>query len=68
MRVNVYAEEITGEVQIVEKDGHKGLRIFLDSPDSLHNRPDDDDRSAVTFWGMAKVVELLCAIDDAVRR
>jgi hypothetical protein len=52
MRVNVYAEEISGDVGMVEKDGHKGVRLFLHSPWHLHHRPDDDDRSAVTFWGI----------------
>lgn len=24
--------------------------MYLASPDILHNTPDDDDRSAITFW------------------
>lgn len=63
MRVNVYGEEITGEVRVVEKDGRYGLRVYLDSPASLHNTADDDDRSAVTFWGMCKVEDILRAAD-----
>lgn len=51
MRVNVYAEEITGEVSVVEKNGHRGLRVWLASADSLHHTAEDDDRSAITFWG-----------------
>lgn len=56
MRINVYNEEITGEVQVIEKTAwdtgvkFTGVRLFLASPDSLHNEPDDDDRSAITFW------------------
>ena len=56
MRINVYAEELTDEVTIVEKvaedTGRKfwGVRVFLRSPDALHHTPDDDDRSAITFW------------------
>jgi len=56
MRINIYDEEITGEVRVVTKTAtdtgktFTGLRIFLASPDVLHATPDDDDRSAVTFW------------------
>jgi hypothetical protein len=55
MRINVYSQELTKEVKLVEKvssDGktHYGIRLFLASPDILHHTPDDDDRSAVTFW------------------
>lgn len=55
MRVNVYAEELTDEVKVVETTadtGRKfyGLRFFLCSPEELHHSPGDDDRSAVTLW------------------
>jgi len=54
MRVNVYAEEITDETELVVKQVGKktfyGLRLFLDSPDALHHTASDDDRSAVTLW------------------
>lgn len=55
MRINVYSQELTGEVAIVEKtDGrgtrHYGVRLFFDGSPRLHNRPDDDDRSAITYW------------------
>ena len=59
MRVNVYTEEITGEVAVVEKNGFHGLRIFLKSHGDLHDTPDDDDRSAITLWGLSAVQELL---------
>lgn len=56
MRINLYSQELTEEVSVVEtvaKDtGNRfyGLRVFLVSPDTLHAPPRDDDRSAVTFW------------------
>jgi hypothetical protein len=59
MRINVYAEELTNEVVFVSKDvedeefGKRtfyGLRVFLKSPPELHHSPEDDDRSAITFW------------------
>lgn len=61
MRVNVYAEEIIpDEVTIVRKtvvpNGESspvtfyGVRLMLASSDTLHYTPDDDDRSAITFW------------------
>lgn len=65
MRVNVYAEEMTDRVEIVEKtiDGQTftGLRIYLELPVQTRggievrgpfiHRDGDDDSSAVTFWG-----------------
>ena len=55
MRVNVYAEELTTQVEWVtkENEGRRfyGIRIFLESSDKLHNTVADDDRSAITFWG-----------------
>lgn len=50
MRIQVYAEEMTGEVEVVEKNGYQGIRFYLESGPSLHNTALDDDRSAVTFW------------------
>jgi hypothetical protein len=59
MRINVYAEELTDEVVLVSKDvedeefGKRtfyGVRVFLKSPPELHHSPEDDDRSAITFW------------------
>lgn len=58
MRINVYAEEITGEHEVVSKvidqpEGtvhFYGIRMFLASPDVLHHTPSDDDRSAITLW------------------
>jgi len=61
MRVNVYSQEMTREAQVVEKQVHLpgqagpgrtyyGVRVFLRSAPELHATPEDDDRSAVTFW------------------
>jgi hypothetical protein len=54
-RLNCYAEEITGRVELVSKRTQSGdfvgIRIFLKSPEDLTapNALDDSD-SAVTFW------------------
>lgn len=42
-------------VELVTQESNTGLvysavRLFLRSPDQLHHTPDDDDRSAITFW------------------
>jgi hypothetical protein len=54
MRINVYAEELTSEVEIVRKTVNQqlfyGARVFLKSPKELHYGTSDDDRSAITFW------------------
>jgi hypothetical protein len=55
MRLNVYSQEITDEVQIEEKRSNTGIvytavRFILHSSPMLHHPPADDDRSAVTFW------------------
>lgn len=59
MRINVYAEELTADTELVtkkvtdEKFGTRtfyGLRVYLKSPSELHADPEDDDRSAITFW------------------
>lgn len=59
MRINVYAEELTDEVELITKhvDDEKfgprtfyGVRVYLASPDVLHSDPEDDDRSAITLW------------------
>ena len=58
MRVNVYADELLEHrcierVETTTPSGRKfyGLRVYLASPKELHDRPGDDDRTAVTFWG-----------------
>ncbi len=56
MRVNIYEEELDDDVQIVETTPldsgttFYGVRVFLKSSPALHDTPEDDDRSAVTFW------------------
>lgn len=54
MRINVYAEELTQETEIVTKvvDNRTfyAVRLFLKSPKELHHSKNDDDRSAITFW------------------
>ena len=55
MRINVYSQELTKEVALVNKTSdngavHYGVRIYFDGSPRLHNRPDDDDRSAITYW------------------
>ena len=50
VRINVYAEEVTGDVvgviKRVEDTEYHGARILLRSSEYLS----DDDQSAVTFW------------------
>lgn len=59
MRINVYAEELTDETELVtktvtdDKFGTRtfyGVRFYLKSPPELHADPEDDDRSAITIW------------------
>lgn len=55
MRINVYSQELTSEVVVVEKTSNTGLvysavQMILHSSEKLHHPPADDDRSAVTFW------------------
>lgn len=87
MRVNLYAEEMTDRIEVIEKttkDGtFTGLRLYLELPVTVYNvdgknpeqirgpfrhSPDDDDSSAVTFWGKRDLREvlrkMLKALDD----
>ncbi len=56
MRLNVYEEELTNEVRVVQttadntKITYYGVRFYLKSAPELHATEADDDRSAVTFW------------------
>lgn len=55
MRIQIYSQELTKEVTLIGKVADTGLeyfgvRFFLASPEILHHTPEDDDRSAVTFW------------------
>lgn len=55
MRINVYSQELTDEVQVFNKTSNTGLiysavALMLHSSERLHHPPQDDDRSAVTIW------------------
>lgn len=55
MRINVYSQELTKEIELIGKTADTGItyygaRLYLASPDILHHTPEDDDRSAITFW------------------
>ena len=55
MRINVYSQELTDEVLRVVKVSNTGIvyqaaQLVLHSSPMLHHPPEDDDRSAVTFW------------------
>lgn len=79
MRVNVYAEEMTDKVELIEKNGFTGIRFWLELPVTHYDaeddvtrqmqgpfmhHPDDNDSAAVTFWGKAQLkVALRKALD-----
>lgn len=79
MRINVYSQELTNEIQSLAKTAdtnirYPAVRLFLHSSPLLHSTATDDDRSAITFWlpksaerreNLAKTFELMAA---AVRR
>jgi len=55
VRINIYSQELTKEVEVVSKVAdtgiqYYGIRLYLASPDILHHTAEDDDRSAITFW------------------
>ena len=60
MRVNIYKEEITSNVEVVTNQLNLvGIRFYLHLPVTqddeqiqgpFMHRPGDDDSSAVTFW------------------
>lgn len=64
MRVNVYSEELTHEIVVINRisisaggESFHGLRVYTKSHPDLHHTEDDDDRGAVTFW-FASMTEL----------
>jgi hypothetical protein len=75
MRINIYSQEITDEVQRFEKVSNTGLvysavQFMLHSSPRLHHPPQDDDRSAVTFWipkSYWRRESLACAFEEAAR-
>lgn len=61
MRVQVYQEELGEGVELIETTSRNGehfygLRIWLKTCQPLldHSTPEDDDRSAVTFWAQSR--------------
>jgi hypothetical protein len=55
VRINVYSQELTDEVLLIEKKSniditYRAVQFVLHSSPMLHHPPEDDDRSAVTFW------------------
>lgn len=55
MRINIYSQELTDEVNLIEKESntsivYSAVQFMLHSSPLLHHPPADDDRSAVTFW------------------
>ena len=76
MRINVYSQELTSEVIPIEKKSNTGVtyhaaQLILHSSPKLHHPPEDDDRSAITFWlpkskhrreEMAKAFEEIAAV------
>jgi len=72
MRVNVYSQELTGEVNLIQKESNTGLtysavQLMLHSSEKLHHPPLDDDRSAVTFWlpkSASRRAELAKALEE----
>ena len=75
MRINIYSQELTDEVEIEEKPSNTGIvysavRFLLHSSPLLHHPPKDDDRSAVTFWlpkTQSRREELAHAFERAAR-
>lgn len=68
MRVNVYGEELTERVELIEKEVDEGgevytfygIRLWLKFPNQpwwIHRKVggvDDDDSSAITIWAPSK--------------
>lgn len=75
MRINVYSQELTSEVIAVQKPSNTGItysavQFILHSSDRLHHPPEDDDRSAVTFWlpkSIQRRAELAATFEKAAR-
>jgi hypothetical protein len=75
MRINVYSQELTDEVNLTGKPSNTGItyhavQFMLHSSPKLHHPPQDDDRSAVTFWlpkTQARREELAKSFEQAAR-
>lgn len=74
MRVNIYAEEMSQDVEIIQKGEFTGVRFYLYLPvtqkvqpygapvqvaGKFMHHPGDDDSSAVTFWGKRDLEKVL---------
>ncbi|MCV4287739.1 hypothetical protein OH708_07445 [Pseudomonas capsici] len=76
MRINVYSQELTNEVIEIQKESNTGLtysavQMILHSSNRLHHPPEDDDRSAVTFWlpkSEARRESLAATFEEMARR
>lgn len=76
MRINVYSQELTDEVLTITKGSNTGItysavQFILHSSDKLHHPPQDDDRSAVTFWlpkSLKRRERLAQAFEEAARQ
>jgi hypothetical protein len=76
MRINVYSQELTDEVNLIGKHSNTGItyhavQFMLHSSDKLHHPPEDDDRSAVTFWlpkSLKRRERLAQAFEEAARK
>jgi hypothetical protein len=71
MRINVYSQELTPEIGLISKESNTGLiysavQMILHSSDKLHHPPEDDDRSAVTFW-LPKSIDRRIEFAEALR-
>ena len=75
MRINVYSQEQTAEIVVIEKVSNTGViyhaaQLILHSSPMLHHPPLDDDRSAITFWlpkSTARRQELASAFEEIAR-
>ena len=57
MRINIYGEELTDRLEVIEKTAENtgetfiGIRFYLKTHEDMYPPcHDDDDSNAVTFW------------------
>jgi hypothetical protein len=75
VRINVYSQELTNEVLAVSKESNTGVtyhaaQLVLHSSPMLHHPPQDDDRSAITFWlpkSQSRREEMALAFEEIAR-
>jgi len=81
MRINVYSQELILDEspELVTQESNTGItysaiRIFLHSSEKLHHPPQDDDRSAITFWlpksdsNREKLIDILGEMIEGIRQ